>query len=179
MDDTLLAQARFHPNLAKYWLLSGTLLLCVSVIGIPLLILWYPIGLWGVRRYIANMSAELTSRKLIVRKGILTRTENTVPLDKITDMALIQGPIMRLFGIHKLTVETAGQSGNGALINLMGVVDVNEFRAQVLNQKAKLSDNEKNTKPESDTNILILQYLQKISTSLVQIESALTHPKKD
>jgi len=81
---------------------------------------------------LANISAELTERKLVVCRGLLTRTENTVPLDKITDMALIQRPLMRLFGLKKLKQETAGQSGNNALISLVGIVDADGFRAALL-----------------------------------------------
>lgn len=138
MEDKIIHHAEFAANLGLYWLLLGAAYFSLSIVGIPLLLLWFPIGLWGTRRYIRNMSAELTSSKLIVRRGILTRNENTVPLDKITDMALIQGPIMRLFGLHKLTVETAGQSGAGALISLVGIVDAPQFRTRVLEQKSVL-----------------------------------------
>lgn len=173
---TPLLQARFADNLGLYWLMSGVFTLCLSIVGIPLLLLWLPIGLWGTRRYIANMSAELTERKLVVRRGLLTRTENTVPLDKITDMALIQGPLMRLFGLKKLKVETAGQSGNDALISLVGIVDADGFRAAVLAQKERLDHKEPSSNGH-DSNHEQLMLLREIRSSLVNIESLLAREK--
>ncbi|WP_428612151.1 PH domain-containing protein [Shewanella sp.] len=178
MEENTLLEARFSPKLGLYWLTSGAVLLGVTVVGIPLLMLWFPLGLLVTNRYIANMSAELTTKKLIVRKGILTRTENTVPLDKITDMAMIQGPLMRLFGIHKLTIETAGQSGAGALISLTGVEEVAEFRAAVMAQKSALSESQIRPEAKADLATQTLACLQSISETLVRIEARLTPPSE-
>ncbi|MCS6118273.1 PH domain-containing protein [Shewanella baltica] len=174
MEDKIIHQAEFESNLGLYWLLSGAAYFSLSIVGIPLLLLWFPIGLWGTRRYIRNMSAELTSNKLIVRRGILTRTENTVPLDKITDMALIQGPIMRLFGLHKLTVETAGQSGAGALISLVGIVDAPQFRTRVLEQKERLTQRSHTTTPSVQPDDALLQNVVEMAESLKRIEALLS-----
>lgn len=174
MEDKIIHQADFESNLGLYWLLSGAAYFSLSIVGIPLLLLWFPIGLWGTRRYIRNMSAELTSNKLIVRRGILTRTENSVPLDKITDMALIQGPIMRLFGLHKLTVETAGQSGAGALISLVGIVDAPQFRTRVLEQKERLAMPLHSTSQSVQPDDALLQNVVEIAASLKRIEALLS-----
>ncbi|MCL1088110.1 PH domain-containing protein [Shewanella profunda] len=174
MEDKIIYQAEFAANLGWYWLLSGAAYFSLSIVGIPLLLLWFPIGLWGTRRYINNMSAQLTHNKLIVRRGILTRTENTVPLDKITDMALIQGPIMRLFGLHKLTVETAGQSGAGALISLVGIIDAPRFRTRVLEQKERLTQPSHPTIPSVQPDNVLLQNVTEMAASLKRIEALLT-----
>ena len=42
---------------------------------------------------------------------------------------------MRLFGLYRLSFETAGQSGHGALVSLLGVVNASEFREAILTQK--------------------------------------------
>ena len=174
MQEQTIHEAQFEDNLGLYWLLSGAACFTLSIVGIPLLLLWFPIGLWGSRRYISNMSARLTSKKLIVRRGMLTRTENTVPLDKITDIALIQGPIMRLMGLHKLTVETAGQSGAGALISLVGIVNAPDFRAQILQQKERLSEAHiaSETSVPTEDNVLLTQLVE-MTASLKRIEALL------
>lgn len=174
MEDKIIYQAEFAANLGLYWLLLGAAYFSLSIVGIPLLLLWFPIGLWGTRRYIRNMSAELTSNKLIVRRGILTRTENSVPLDKITDMALIQGPIMRLFGLHKLTVETAGQSGAGALISLVGIVDAPQFRTRVLEQKERFTQRPHPASPSVQPDDALLQNVVEMAASLKRIEALLS-----
>lgn len=174
MEEKTLLEARFHGKLGLYWLTTGAAVLGISLVGIPLLLLWYPIGLWATSRYIANMSAELTTKKLIVRKGILTRTENTVPLDKITDMAMIQGPLMRMFGIHKLTIETAGQSGTGALISLTGIEEAAEFRAAVMAQKSALAEQSQPVEAKVDVAAQTLTCLQNIEETLRRIEAKLS-----
>jgi putative membrane protein len=59
-------------------------------------------------------------------------------LDKVTDLGVVQGPIMRLFGIEAISVETAGQSSPGALITLTGILNGREFRDAVLDQRDKV-----------------------------------------
>lgn len=138
-EETSIRKAEFAPNVCTYWLLQGALIFTITVIGIPLLLLWFPLGFLFTKRYLASMECLLTEKALKVNKGIFVRTEKTIPLGKITDMGIVQGPIMRHFGIHKITVETAGQSGEGALVSLTGIVDVKAFREAVLNQAEAMS----------------------------------------
>ena len=83
----------------------------------------------------AMLSCVLTEKTLQVAKGLFVRVEKTVPLDKITDMGLVQGPIMRHFGLETLSVETAGQSSQGSLLKLTGIVETRRFRDTVLRQR--------------------------------------------
>ncbi len=111
--------------------------LCLPIVTIPLaviLAIGYRIIL---SRIVASWSATLTSKSLLVKKGIFNKVEKTIPLEKITDLSSIEGPIMRLAGIKRLGIETAGQSGaaGGALVSLLGVVDSDSFRALVLAQR--------------------------------------------
>lgn len=85
------------------------------------------------------MECLLTEKALKVRKGVFVRVEKTIPLDKITDMGMVQGPVMRYFDLHKLTIETAGQSGSGALVSLTGIKDVKSFREAVLDQRDEIA----------------------------------------
>jgi putative membrane protein len=138
-SDAYLSKAQFSPKVRTYWLLSGALVLTATVVGIPLLLLWFPIGYVVTQRYLNAMECLLTAKALKVKKGIFVRTEKTIPLEKITDMGMVQGPIMRYFDLHTLTVETAGQSGEGALVSLTGIADAKSFREAVLNQRDALA----------------------------------------
>ena len=106
-EETYIRKAVFNSKVRTYWLLSFALLLTSSVVGIPLLLLWFPIGYLFTKRYLGRMECLLTDRALKVRKGILVQIEKTIPLEKITDMGMVQGPIMRYFDLHTLTVEEA------------------------------------------------------------------------
>jgi putative membrane protein len=134
-EEAFIRKAEFDPKVCTYWLLSGALILIITIIGIPLLLFWFPIGYVFTRRYLARMDCLLTEKALKVKKGILVQVEKTIPLEKITDMGMVQGPLMRQFGLYKLTVETAGQSSQGALVSLTGIVDAKLFREAVLSQR--------------------------------------------
>ena len=121
-------------------MLSGALILLVSVVGIPLLLLWFPLGQAVTGRYLARLRCVLTEKNLHVARGVLIRQEKTVPLDKITDLGMSHGPIMRRLGLRVLSVETAGQSGGeGSLIKLVGIEGAEDFRAGVLAQRERMA----------------------------------------
>lgn len=81
---------------------------------------------------------------------------------------------MRLFGLHKLTVETAGQSGAGALISLVGIVDAPRFRARVLEQKERLTQPLHPTIPSAQPDNTLLQIVVEMAASLKRIETLLS-----
>lgn len=172
-EETQIKTAEFSPKVRTYWLLSGALVLTFTVVGIPLLLLWFPLGRMLTQRYLDRMSCVLTDKALKVGKGIWVRTEKTIPLDKITDMGLVQGPIMRHLDLHTLTVETAGQSGEGALVSLTGIVDARLFREAVLAQREALSSGGASmtsgpvTRTPSDSNEVLLE----IRDALLRIET--------
>ena len=134
-DEIVLAQAEFNRKVRTYWLLSGALICVASIVGILVLPFWFLLGNYFTERYLQHMSCVLTDRSLKVSRGMFVRLEKTVPLDKITDLELIEGPIMRFFDLQAVKVETAGGSSPGALIKLIGIVDAREFRDTVLRQR--------------------------------------------
>ena len=52
---------------------------------------------------------------------------------------MIQGPLMRMFDLYRLSFETAGQSAQGALVSLIGIDDAEGFRETILSQKDKMN----------------------------------------
>ena len=137
-DVDIIWDAEFAPEVKTYWLLSGALALLVTIIGIPLIPLWFIFGRAITGRYLNRMRCTLTNKNVQVEKGVLVRVEKTVPLDKITDLGLVQGPVMRFYGLHALSLETAGQSSAGSLIKLAGIKNVDAFRKAVLEQRDAL-----------------------------------------
>jgi putative membrane protein len=137
-----LVQAEFDRKLIFYLFAFGTGALFISVIGILVLPFWLlGIGMYYARRYFNHLEAELTTRALRFKKGILFQVEKTIPLDNITDLTFKTGPLLRMFGLSTLQIETAGQSsGEGSNMTLMGIVDAEDFRNAVLEQRDKLTD---------------------------------------
>lgn len=134
-EEVIIRKAEFDPKTRIYWLLSGIIVCVFSFVGIIFLPFWIILGLYFTGRYLDRMECILTEKTLKVGKGLLTRVEKTIPLEKITDMGMVQGPLMRTFDIRRLSVETAGTSGPGALVALTGILEAEEFREAVLQQR--------------------------------------------
>ena len=149
--EKVLLEAKFNPKVCTYWLLNGIIICTVTIVGIPFLPIWIVVGLLVTRKYLAAMSCTLTDRSLKVKKGLLVRVEKTVPLDKVTDLGLVQGPIMRALDLEALSVETAGQSGVGPLVSLTGIEGGRAFRDAVLEQRDKIAAAEKGEAPAQPT----------------------------
>ncbi len=140
-DDDLLTAARFEDKLRTYWYVQGVLVFVMTVVGIAILPIWLlGWGRWYVRRSFEALMCELHERTLVVKRGIFFRVEKTIPLDKIQDLTVKEGPLLRMLGLRSLQIETAGQGTPGAAeANLIGIVDPLDFRDQVLRQRDSMS----------------------------------------
>ncbi len=177
-QERILRVAEFDSRVCQYWLISGSLICLFSIVGIPLLLLWLPLGMYFSRRYLKSVQCVLTHKALKVKKGVLVKTEKTIPLEKITDTGTRQGPIMRAMGLQTLTVETAGQSSTGALVTLTGIIDTEGFREAVLAQRDRdaqngsepVSETTGATEPSSHSNAELKELLTEIRDVLQRIE---------
>ena len=140
---TVLVRARFDERLPRYWLILTVIPLVFSIIGIPIALLWVlGLGQMVHRKQFDVLEAELTPRSLNLASGFLFRTQQNIPLDKITDLSVKEGPVLRWLGLCTLTVETAGGgaatpgTGQG---QLTGVVDALAFRDAVLAQRDRVT----------------------------------------
>ena len=86
---------------------SGVLAVIIVVIGVAI-----PLLRWRTTSY------ELTTRRLRLRRGILSRTGRDFPLIRISDVSFSHGPIDRLLGCGQLIVESAGEHGQLVLTEI-------------------------------------------------------------
>jgi putative membrane protein len=151
-EETILRQAEFDPRLKAYSLFQSTLLMLLSIVAWPLLPFWVlGLGYYVARRQYEALDCALTERSLNFSKGIIVKVQKNVPLDKITDLALHEGPILRALGLTCLKVETAGQSAaQSALLSLVGIQDSLAFRDAVLNQRDRIVATGSAPAPASD-----------------------------
>lgn len=150
MSERIIISATFNPAVKTYWLISLLLVSTITVVGIPVLIISIPLFFLISSKILAAMSAIVTERKLVVKRGVFNKEEKSIPLEKITDVAMVQGPLMRVFNLYRLSFETAGQSAQGALVSLIGINDADTFRETILAQKDKLLAGN-NAMPEQKT----------------------------
>lgn len=136
-EEKILLSAQFEPRLPMYFMLQTQLLLLVSFITIPLMPIWFLFGKGIHRRQYEAMGCDLTLRSLNIRKGFFFKIQKNIPLDKITDLAVSEGPLLRYLGLCSLRIETAGggQGSNMGQALLPGVVDAMGFRDRVLDQR--------------------------------------------
>ena len=65
--------------------------------------------------------------------------EKTIPLENIQDLTFLQNPILNLLELRVLKIETAGSSNpHGSDMKLIGIVQAEEFKQQVLEQRELL-----------------------------------------
>jgi len=79
--------------------------------------------------YYATMFYELHDDELRWRRGVLFRTTGIVPYNRITNLDLRQGPVMRLLGISTISIQTAGYSGQSVPeIRIEAITHAEELR---------------------------------------------------
>ncbi|WAI02496.1 PH domain-containing protein [Methanogenium organophilum] len=89
-------------------------------------------GIWAYLFY-DTVRYLLTTTEMTWGRGILWKQTGIVPYNRITNVDIIQGPLMRLFGISNLRIQTAGYSANQlAEIKLQGIRDPEPLRGVIM-----------------------------------------------
>jgi uncharacterized membrane protein YdbT with pleckstrin-like domain len=80
-------------------------------------VVWFgiPFLRWRTTRY------EVTSRRLRLREGIVSRSGRDFPLNRISDVSFSQGVLDRMFGCGRLIVESPGEMGRLVLAEIPDV----------------------------------------------------------
>jgi uncharacterized membrane protein YdbT with pleckstrin-like domain len=110
--------------------------LVLAVVAIALLMWWlmYPILAWRTTAY------ELTTRRLRLRDGIVTRNGRDIPLSRITDVSFRKGVLDRLLGCGTLVVESAGEHGELTLTEIPHVERVSALLFQLVEDERLRDD---------------------------------------
>ena len=133
-------RAAFNPLIRPYLVVQIGFGMILTVIGIPLAIIWFlGVGQWWARHYFEKLDCHLDARKLLFRKGILITVEKTIPLENIQDVTFIEGPVLRHFHLSTLKFETAGSgAGQAHDMHLTGIIDAHDFRNKILEARDAL-----------------------------------------
>lgn len=177
MQTSAAIEARFNPLIRSYLLLSVTLVFCLTIIGIPLALIWLlgP-GQWWTSRYFRSLQCELDDDALRFRKGILFQVEKTIPLENIQDVTFIEGPLLRRYELSTLKFETAGNSGaqaGASDMQLTGIVGAADFRQEILRRRNLLRRGAPRESTPLEQDDAELKVLQRISSQLDEVLSLL------
>jgi membrane protein YdbS with pleckstrin-like domain len=105
------------PPYVHLVVLGGTLVLVI------LFFIW-------VSLYYDSMWYELREDEMSWKRGVWFRRTGIVPYNRITNLDLVQGPVMRALGISTLSIQTAGYSGQA----------VPEIRIEAIEQAEELRE---------------------------------------
>ncbi len=155
----------FDRKIIVYWWIMANLGLLVTVVGIIAMIVWIPFGWIVHKKQFEHMSGALTDRSINMRMGWLFKKQQNIPLDKLTDVSIHEGPILNAFGVVRMQFETAG----AAPFILTGVKNSDQFRDLVLQQRDSLVSTPQQSAPSDDSNDVLVEIrdiLQQINTNL-------------
>ena len=164
-DSGQIMAVEFDKKIIIYWWIMANFGLLASVIGIPLMLIWVPFGWLVHMKQYEHMSGGLTDRSLNMRMGWIFKKQQNIALDKLTDVSISEGPVLKAFGVVKMQFETAG----AAPFILTGVKNSNQFRDLVLQHRDSLVSNPQKSSPSEDSNNVLVEIrdlLKEINTNL-------------
>ena len=98
------------------WVLAVAALVAWALVGIAPVVRWY------ATRYV------LTTERIIVRTGIVSRSGTEIPLENINNVLFSQSAVERLLGYGDVLIESAGSQGQS---RLRDIPDPEAFQSEV------------------------------------------------
>jgi membrane protein YdbS with pleckstrin-like domain len=83
-----------------------------------------------------NLRYRLEATTLRADGGVFFLFRKSIPLERITDIALVQGPLLRFFDIWAMRIQTAGSAQCEA--TLYGVCEPEKIRELILSQRQRI-----------------------------------------
>jgi membrane protein YdbS with pleckstrin-like domain len=100
-------------------------LLVCALIAAVFTIFWIPM-FWSTLKY------TVQNDRVTYTGGVFFKKRVTAPYTKVTNINIHEGPIERIFGVGRLSIQTAGMSGQtGAELIMYGISDLDHVRSTV------------------------------------------------
>lgn len=126
------------------WVGNATGRLAIGVVAVVLL-LWLvvaPVLRWRTTHFV------LTTRRVLIRRGVLSRTGRDVPLSRINDISFEHSLFERMLGCGTLVVESAGERGQVVLADVPHVERVQGELYQLAEDDADRRDARRTRVPD-------------------------------
>jgi putative membrane protein len=139
-------------GLVVIWSVAGGLVCLLWIIALPAVIMWFH-----------RLDYLIEQDEITIRKGILTKIEQGIPLRMITDFRLQRTPYDRLLGIGSIQIQTAGQSqaATGYEGKLAGLADWAALH-QDLRTRVKRADPGPDRSGDPDTATILVEEVRAI-----------------
>jgi putative membrane protein len=82
----------------------------LALIGAAAVLLFSGIGLF---LYWKRFAFRVGTSEIRIDSGIFNRTHRSIPFDRVQDVDIVQGPVMRLLGLATVKFETGGSAAGG------------------------------------------------------------------
>jgi uncharacterized membrane protein YdbT with pleckstrin-like domain len=108
-------------------------------IGLVVAIIYaFTLGRWLTGKQSEALRYWLDGTTLRLDQGVFFVKRKAIPLDRVTDVMLVQGPLMRWCGIWALYIQTAGMSGQAVAEGVLyGIDDPERVRDELLRARDK------------------------------------------
>lgn len=149
----------FVDSIFTVFLVLGIIALAVCLV---FACIWAPL-------YYKSVVYHLNGTEMTWKRGVFFRKTGIVPYNRITNVDIVQGPVMRIFGIYHLKIETAGggASKNSAEIQIEGVSNPEPIRQLIMDfvrgQKPAAAATGTEYKPEASANCDMQALLEEVS----------------
>lgn len=152
----------------------------ITVVLLFCIVLVFVLFAYWVKLYYESMWYELHEDEMRWKRGVWFRTTGIVPYNRITNLDLKQGPVMRWLNISTLSIQTAGYSGQAVPeIRIEAIEHAEELRELIRTLVRRSGSGVNNdgtgtsapTPPATgfmSTNLLMLDELKKIRSLLEQ-----------
>jgi putative membrane protein len=128
-----------------------------AILGIPLLLAWLRDDqrLFGFMLIMAPVvlsvtlglswlrwravTYEVLPDQVVLRRGVVRRTRRSIPLERIQDVSIKQGPLSRLLRLAQVTIETGGSEADEARLDSVSLNEAQRLREVLRNLQPRPS----------------------------------------
>jgi len=134
-----------RTQVVRYFYWSQILIIVlvgVWFVGIGILIAIihaFTLGRWLPKKQSQALLYGLDNYTLTVNQGVFFLKRKSIPLDRVTDIVLARGPLMKWCGIWELRVQTAGTGQNVPEASLYGLDDPEGVRDLLLKARDEIA----------------------------------------
>jgi len=121
-----------RPTFGKILMNTFGLGFCFTLV---LVAIYFLFAKWLIEWQVEALQYRIEGRTLRVDSGVFFLKRKGVPLDRITDFALVQGPVMRMLGIWALQVQTAGVGTPTPEATLIAIENPETVRDELLRRR--------------------------------------------
>jgi putative membrane protein len=126
----------------------------LRTLGIVFLFLLLPILAYQISRYV-TFRYQIHGSDLVIHSGLIWRRERRIPLRRVQDTVVEQGPFHQWFRFASLKITTAGSEGQEAVLDVLSLDQAERVRAAILQCQSELSAADRPGAKQPDSAVLL------------------------